>query len=485
MQPLEGGARLIAVGLLLEGTLDLDANVLSLGLRERSQLSAELLEVEASDLLVEVLGEHLDGSLGVLLGAALGPELDLSEGLVGEGGGHDERGVASGASEVDEAALGEEDDSAASVGEDEAVDLGLDVLALGGLHEGSDLDLIVKVANVAQDGVVLHHLHVLEGDDVEVSGGGDNNVNVVHDRVGGDDLESLHGGLESADGVALGDVDDAAVVLQRLGASFADISKAADEDLLSGEHNVGGTHDSVREGVLAAVQVIELGLGDGVVDVDGRKEEAVLAGHLLEAEDTGGGLLRDSNNAGDNLVPAHGVALELTSEDGVDNLHLLVGLGLRVRDGAILGELVLSLVSEVDQHGHVSTVVDDDVHAIALGVSLGPGHGSEGALPVLLEGLSLPGEDSGGLGSGHGSGGVVLGGEDVARAPTDISAEEGEGLDKDGSLDGHVERSSDPGTLERLVGVLGADSHETRHLNLSQVELLATEVSCRDQVDIC
>ena len=49
--------------------------------------------------------------------------------LVGERAGHDERGVAGGATQVEQAALSQDDDSVA-VGVDEAVHLGLDVLPL-------------------------------------------------------------------------------------------------------------------------------------------------------------------------------------------------------------------------------------------------------------------------------------------------------------------------------------------------------------------
>ncbi len=49
--------------------------------------------------------------------------------LVGERAGHDERGVASGTSQVQQAALSQDDDAVA-IGEDEAVTLGLDVLPL-------------------------------------------------------------------------------------------------------------------------------------------------------------------------------------------------------------------------------------------------------------------------------------------------------------------------------------------------------------------
>ena len=39
-------------------------------------------------------------------------------------------------------------------------------------------------------------------------------------------------------------------------------------------------------------------------------------------------------------------------------------------------------------------------------------------------------------GGGNGSSGVVLGGEDVAGSPGDLSTEVSEGLDEDSSLDG-------------------------------------------------
>jgi hypothetical protein len=55
--------------------------------------------------------------------------------------------------------FGEQDDPLA-VGEDDVVDLRLDVLPRV-LLERRDLDLVVEVADVAHDRVVLHALHVL------------------------------------------------------------------------------------------------------------------------------------------------------------------------------------------------------------------------------------------------------------------------------------------------------------------------------------
>ena len=56
--------------------------------------------------------------------------------LVGEGAGHDKGGVASRTAQIEQAALGQHDDAVA-IGEDEAVALGLDVLALDACTQGS------------------------------------------------------------------------------------------------------------------------------------------------------------------------------------------------------------------------------------------------------------------------------------------------------------------------------------------------------------
>ena len=75
---------------------------------------------------------------------------------------HDERRVPVRAAEVHEAPAREQRDALA-VGEDELVDLRLDVhfLDLGVLLEPGDVDLAVEVADVAEDGLVLHRAHVL------------------------------------------------------------------------------------------------------------------------------------------------------------------------------------------------------------------------------------------------------------------------------------------------------------------------------------
>ena len=115
--------RLVAVVRGLIGAIHRDVKVLALGIGEDGQLDVELLQVCASDLLVELLGEYVD-TKRELLGS--GPEGNLGEDLVGERAGHHERWVAGSASEVDETTFSKQEDMA-TVGHCVTIDLGLDV----------------------------------------------------------------------------------------------------------------------------------------------------------------------------------------------------------------------------------------------------------------------------------------------------------------------------------------------------------------------
>jgi len=98
------------------------ADVVGLGFGEGREVDAEFFQVEACDLFVEDLRERIDDTAFVLdagdglLALGIEPEVDLSDGLVREGGTHHEARVAGSAAEVEQAAFGEHEDAVA-VGE--------------------------------------------------------------------------------------------------------------------------------------------------------------------------------------------------------------------------------------------------------------------------------------------------------------------------------------------------------------------------------
>src|SRR6202011_3161802 len=132
---------------------------------------------------------------------------------------------------------------------------------------------------------------VVEGDHVDVAGGGDENVGARRRVVHGGDFVALHGRLQGADRVDLGDQHAAAGLPQRGGRTFAHVAEARHTSDLAGHHHVGAAADAVDEALAGAVEIVELGFGHRVVDVDRGKQQTPVLLHLIEPVHAGGGLL--------------------------------------------------------------------------------------------------------------------------------------------------------------------------------------------------
>jgi len=239
-------------------------------------------------------------------------------------------------------------------------------LALG--LEPSGVNLAVEVTDVADNGVVLHDFEVSWGHDAGAAGGGDEDHGSRGGGVHGGNFVAFHGGLEGVDRVNLGDDDTGAEGTEGLGAALADVTVSGNNADLTGDHDVGGTLDAVKETFSAAVQVVELGLGDGVVDVDGRKAEGAFFEHLVQVVDAGGGLFGDTADAREEVC-----------------------------------------VLLVDDVGEVTTVVEDHVERLTVWED----DGGFDAPPEFFVVHALPCVDRD-AGSGNGGSSFVLGGEDVA-----------------------------------------------------------------------
>ena len=127
------------------------------------------------------------------------------ERLVREAHVHDDRRMALGGGDVDEPALGEQEDPPA-VGELELLDEVARLARLGGERaQRRDVDLDVEVARVADDRAVLHHLEVLARDHVLVAGRRAEDVADLRGLAHRHHLEAVHQRLERAHRVDLGD----------------------------------------------------------------------------------------------------------------------------------------------------------------------------------------------------------------------------------------------------------------------------------------
>ncbi|MCY1287660.1 hypothetical protein D9M70_366590 [compost metagenome] len=454
--------------LSLERALRLHADVVGLLFGKFGELSAELLQVQASDLLVERLRQDVDFVLVLL---TLGEELDLRQDLVGERSRHHEGRVAGGVAEVQQAAFREQD-HAVALRELDHVDLRLDVCPLQ-VTQCGDLNFVVEVADVADDRHVLHLAHVVHADDVLVAGRRDEDVGRRDDVFELNDFETVHRRLERADRVDFGDLDAGAGAGKRSCRALADVAVTADDGDLAGHHHVGAAADAVNERFLAAVLVVELRLGDRIVDVDRREGQQALGLKLVQAVDAGGGFFGHALDGvallGEPARRSLEALLDLCDED-------LFFFGARVGEYVFTG---FGAGAEQDVHGGVATIVEDHVRDAAIG----PLEDLVRVGPVFFERFALDGEDRNAA-CGDGSGSVILGREDVARGPAHVGAEGNQRLDQNGGLDGHVQRAGDARALQRLCSAeLFAAGHQARHFRFGDRNFLAPEIGETDVGD--
>ena len=110
--------------------------------------------------------------------------------------------------------------------------------------------------------------------------------------------------------------------------ALADIAEAGDDRDLAGQHDVGGAADRVDQRLLAAVKIVELRLGDAVVDVDRGERQLALLGDLVQAVDARGGFLADALQILDGLGQIAGARLDERLQRALElDLLLVLGLG--------------------------------------------------------------------------------------------------------------------------------------------------------------
>ena len=260
-----------------------------------------------------------------------------------------------------------------------------------------DLDFVVEVANVTDNGVVFHFAHVINGDDVFVAGGGTENVRTRGGVFHGDDFVAFHGGLEGANGVDFGDEHAATGFPKGFGRTFTDVAVTADHGDFAGHHDIGGAADGINQAFAAAIFIVEFGFGDRVIDVDGRAAQLAFFLHLIQAQDAGGGFFGD--------------AFDIIEQFRETFMHA---------------------------YGQIAAVIEDHVGSPYSSLAIRAFDGLVDGPPEFLVVHAFFGKDRCACG-GDSRSGVVLRGEDIAGAPAHCGTQGLQRFDEDGGLDGHVE----------------------------------------------
>ena len=315
-------------------------------------------------------------------------------------------------------------------------------------------------------------------DDAVVAGGGDEDVGGVDDVLEPGDLVALHRRLQRADRIDLGDDHAGALAPQRRGAALAHVAVAADHGDLAADHHVGGAVDAVDERVAAAVEVVELRLGDRVVDVDGREQQRAGLEHLVEPVHAGGGLLGDALDALADAGPergllGHGAGQQRRARPSTPRSRPRSARAPR-RCARTRCPCARAAWRRRRRRGSCS--------GPRRRASAAPARCTTSTPRASRPSRRRPGTPLGfSVGAGRadddGGGGVVLGREDVAASTSGPAAPSSISVSMSTAV--WMVMCSEPvmrAPLEGLaVAVLGPQGHEAGHLVLGQVDLLAAE----------
>jgi hypothetical protein len=235
--------------------------------------------------------------------------------------------MASGATQVEETTLSKNNDAVA-IWELVAINLFFNIFNLDAwvAVQTSHVNLVVEVTDVSNNSVVLHLGHVSGHNNFVVASGSDKNVSSLDDRLEFLYFQSLHTCLQGTYWVTLSDDNASSAGFHGSGASFANITIAANYYLLAGNHDISGTHKAIWEGMTAAINIIELLFGDTIININGSEQEGSCSRHLVESENSSSGFFRNSNKSVGNLGPSIEMAsLKTSLQDLQDQLELVIG----------------------------------------------------------------------------------------------------------------------------------------------------------------
>ena len=74
--------------------------------------------------------------------------------------------------------------------------------------------------------------------------------------------------------------DTSTDLLESSSTTLVHITIAIDNSHLASNHNINGPHQTIRERMATSIQIVELALGDRVVNIDGREEQSA-TGHFI------------------------------------------------------------------------------------------------------------------------------------------------------------------------------------------------------------
>src|ERR1700751_208186 len=229
----------------------------------------------------------------------MGEQLDLRHHLVGKRGTHHKRRMARSASQIHQTPLCKDSDTLA-IRPFHLIYLRLNrnAFELLVLENTGNVNLKIEMTDVRYNRLVLHGVEMLPPDDIAASGCRDKNVTFAHRFLQRRDLVAFHSSLKRTDRINLGNNHSRTLALQRLSASFADVTIAANHSHFAGDHSGRRPLQTIQKGFPTSVNIVEFRLCTRIIDVKGGATEFPSLHHLIKTMNPGCRFFRQSADPG-------------------------------------------------------------------------------------------------------------------------------------------------------------------------------------------
>merc|ERR1711904_621363 len=157
------------------------------------------------------------------------------------------------------------------------------------------INFVIKMTNISNNSIVLHLCHMVCHYNSLVSSGSNEDISGTNNAIELFDLKSFHSSLKGADWITFSNNNSSSTVFHGSGATFSNITETTDDNLFTSNHDICGSHETIRKRVLASIDVIELLLGNGIININSSKEEFTFSRHLIKSVNTSGSFFRNTN----------------------------------------------------------------------------------------------------------------------------------------------------------------------------------------------
>src|SRR5690606_34027402 len=167
-------------------------------------------------------------------------------------------------------------------------DFGISIVVV----EPSHVDFIIKMADVADNGFVLHSPEMFRAYNVTVPGSGNHDIRFF-DGIGEFlYLIPFHGGLQRTDGVDLRDDYADAGAAERFGGAFTYITITRHYRYFTGQHKIRGPADGIHQGFPTTIFIVKFGFGYRIIHINGWQMQGSVFHPFVKAVHAGGCLFR-------------------------------------------------------------------------------------------------------------------------------------------------------------------------------------------------